>query len=137
LPMIAPVDVQLDQDDRTMVQLDVMIVCDRSIITLKGIFGAPDFIVEVLSPSTRKKDMSIKMMKYMEAGVREYWMIDVAQKKVIVYDLEHAAIPVIYSFSDPVPVGIWGGACKINLTEVSELLDELFPEFQLPGKQEL
>ena len=128
LPMVSPVDVQLDRDNKTMVQPDVLIVCDRSKIIRRCVYGAPDLVIEVLSPSTRRKDMILKMSKYSTAGVREYWMIDPDRRQVIVYDLEHMAIPVIYGFSDPIPVGIWGGECRIDLTEVSELLDELFPD---------
>lgn len=135
LPMVSPVDVQLDRDDKTVVQPDVLIVCDRSKITMKGVFGAPDFIAEVLSPSTRRKDLFIKLAKYTNAGVREYWVVDAAQRKVIVYDLEHEAIPVICSFADPVPVGIWGGECRVDLAELGELLDELFPELRMGQKE--
>ena len=126
LPMVAPVDVQLDRDNKTMLQPDVLIVCDRSKVTRRCIYGAPDFIVEVLSPSTRKKDMTLKMAKYGEAGVREYWLIDPDKRQVIVFDLEHLAIPVIYGFRDSIPVGIWNGECKIDLTDVCEILDDLF-----------
>ena len=125
IPLISPADVQLDRDEKTMVQPDVMIVCDRSKIERNRVFGAPDFIAEVLSPSTRKKDMNLKMMKYAEAGVREYWMIDPDTRQVVVYDLEHESIPVIYTFGDPIPVLVWNGECVINLTDAAELLDEL------------
>ena len=84
--MAAPMDVQLDCDDKTMVQPDVMVVCDRDKITRKCIYGAPDLAVEILSDSTKKKDMYVKLGKYMEAGVREYWLVDPKGKKVIVYD---------------------------------------------------
>ena len=128
LPMMSPVDVQLDRDNRTMVQPDVIIVCDRSKITYKGIFGAPDFIVEVLSPSTRKKDMTLKMAKYIDAGVREYWLIDPRTRQVVVHDFEQVNIPAIYTFLDKIPVGIWDGECMVDLSGAAELLDELFPE---------
>ncbi len=128
VPLIAPADVQLDRDEKTIVQPDVMIVCDRSKILRQRVFGAPDFIVEVLSPSTRKKDMNLKMMKYSAAGVREYWLVDPDSRQVVVYDLEHDGIPVIYSFADRVPVLVWGGECSIDFSDAAELLDELFPE---------
>ena len=67
-------DVQLEWDDKTMVQPDVMVVCDRDKITRKCIYGAPDLAVEILSDSTKKKDMYVKLGKYMDAGVREYWL---------------------------------------------------------------
>ena len=72
MPFVSPVDVQLDEDDRTVVQPDVLIVCDRSKFQNGRVFGAPDFVVEVLSPSTSKKDSRLKLYKYGEAGVREY-----------------------------------------------------------------
>ena len=127
LPMMSPVDVQLDRDNRTMVQPDVIIVCDRSKITYKGIFGAPDFIVEVLSPSTRKKDMTLKMSKYIDAGVREYWLIDPRTRQVVVLFFNHTATTEIYTFLDKIPVGIWDGECMVDLSGAAELLDELFP----------
>ena len=135
LPMVSPVDVQLDCDNKTMVQQDVLIVCDRSKVTRRCVYGAPDFIVEVLSPSTRKKDMNLKMSKYGAAGVREYWMIDPDQRRVAVFDLEHLAFPVIYGFGDQIPVGIWNGECKIDLTDVCEILDDLFGEDSLEEEQ--
>ena len=64
IPLVSPVDVQLDCDDKTMVQPDLIIVCDPKKIDKKCIAGAPDFIVEILSESTRKKDMTLKLAKY-------------------------------------------------------------------------
>ena len=120
IPMFAPVDVQLDQDDKTMVQPDLMIVCDRKKLTRQGVFGAPDFIIEILSESTRKKDSYLKLMKYQKAGVREYWLVDPDKKKVIVYDLEKVEIPVIYGFTDQVPVRIFDGKCVVDFSLIYE-----------------
>ena len=117
-PFISPVDVQLDCDDKTVVQPDVLIVCDRDKYQNGRVFGAPDLVIEVLSPSTRKKDMQLKLQKYGSAGVREYWLIDTNKKQIIQYDLEHLAVPVIYSFSDEVPVLIWDGACRVDFKEL-------------------
>ena len=117
-PFISPVDVQLDCDDKTVVQPDVLIVCDRDKYRNGRVFGAPDLVIEVLSPSTRKKDMQLKLQKYGNAGVREYWLIDTDRKQIIQYDLEHLAIPVIHTFDDEVPVLIWDSACIINFKEL-------------------
>ena len=119
-PFISPVDVQLDCDDKTMVQPDVLIVCDRDKCKKGRIYGAPDLIAEVLSPATRRKDISLKLYKYMNAGVREYWIIDPKSKKVLQYDLEHDEFPVIYTFGDKVPVLIWHGACEVDFKELYE-----------------
>lgn len=120
LPMISPLDVQLDCDEKTMVQPDVVIVCDRDKIINRCIYGAPDFIIEVLSKSTKKKDSVIKLNKYLNAGVREYWMIDPMKQKVIVYDFEHDDYPEIFGFDAKIPVGIWDGECVIDFAEVYE-----------------
>ena len=126
IPLMSPVDVQLDEDDKTVVQPDVMIVCDRSRFQNGRIFGAPDFLVEVLSPSTRKKDMQLKLYKYANAGVREYWMIDPDKKTIVVYDLEHEELPVIYGFEDSIPVKVWEGACVIDFKEISDYVSFLY-----------
>lgn len=116
--LVSPLSVQLDCDDKTMVQPDVLVVCDENKISKKGIFGAPDLVVEVLSPSTRKKDMSIKLAKYMGAGVREYWLVDPDARRIIVYNWEQEEILNIYGFEDKVPVGIFDGKCVVDFAEV-------------------
>ncbi len=124
IPFIAPVDVQLDCDDKTMVQPDVGILCDQSKRRKRVIFGAPDFLVEVLSPSTRRKDMTLKLQKYVNAGVREYWMVDLRRKIVITYFFEAEDYPIIYGFEDPIPVRIYGGDLVIDLRVVRQWLEE-------------
>lgn len=123
----APLDVQLDCDNRTMVQPDVLVVCDRKKIVRRGvIFGAPDLVVEILSPSTRRKDMYLKLKKYEGAGVREYWLVDPDRKRVVAYDLENRECPVAYSFEDAVPVRIFGGECVVDFREIYEYLEFLY-----------
>ena len=119
----APVDVQLDCDDRTMVQPDILIVCDKDKITEKCIVGAPDFIIEILSRSTEKKDMFLKFRKYKNAGVREYWIVDTKRRKVIVYFFERDQQPAIYGLSDKVPAGIYDGELIIDFAQVEEELE--------------
>ncbi len=121
----SPVDVQLDCDNRTMLQPDVMVICDRKKVELKKIYGAPDFILEVLSNSTRKKDMTLKLMKYMEAGVREYWIIDPKRKILMVHNfMDEDYIPAIYPLDQKVPVAISQGELVIDLTPVKESIEE-------------
>ena len=72
--------------------------------------------------------MTLKMAKYIDAGVREYWLIDPRTRQVVVHDFEHGNIPAIYTFLDKIPVGIWDGECRVDLAGAAELLDELFPE---------
>jgi Uma2 family endonuclease len=122
----SPIDVQLDCDNRTMVQPDVIVVCDRDKIKGFGIYGAPDFVLEVLSKSTRKKDMSKKLDKYMDAGVREYWIIDPYKEKLLTYNFkEEDFFPSIYPLEGFAPVAITDGDLKIDLKPVAEMIKEL------------
>lgn len=120
LPLIAPVDVQLDCDNRTMVQPDVIVLCDRSKNIDRCIYGAPDFVMEVISKSTRKKDMIIKSAKYQNAGVREYWIVDPYKKTVLVYNFQSEDFLTIYGFDDKIPIGIWNGELQIDFKKVQE-----------------
>ena len=124
---IAPIDVQLDCDDKTMVQPDVLVVCQRDRLTSRNVFGAPDMVVEVLSKSTRKKDMSLKLHKYSNAGVREYWIVDPKNKIILVYDLENDMEVTIYSFQDKVPVKIFHNECVVDFSEIEDYTN-LFSE---------
>ena len=87
IPLISPIDTQLDCDEKTMVQPDVAILCQNDKVKTWGVYGAPDFVLEVISPSTRRKDYTKKLSKYMAAGVREYWILDAYQQKLIAYFL--------------------------------------------------
>ena len=120
----SPLDVQLDCDDRTMVQPDIAVICRNERITRKGVYGAPDLCIEVISESTRKLDYSVKMKKYMEAGVREYWIVDLKRKKVVCYAFEGEDAPDIamYTFNDRVPVRIWEGRLEVDFGAISERL---------------
>ncbi|MBR4344619.1 MAG: Uma2 family endonuclease [Lachnospiraceae bacterium] len=114
----APMDVQLDCDDKTVVEPDVFVVCDKNKVTKARIYGAPDFIIEVVSPSNWYHDTIRKLNKYKNAGVREYWMVVPETKKVIVYFFEKSPYPVEYTFDDKVQVNIWDGKCRINFKEI-------------------
>jgi len=85
---MAPTDVELFPGKPTIVQPDVMVICDPSIIKKKRIYGAPNFVIEVLSDSTKSKDLFTKSEVYEKAGVREYWMIDYEKRQIIMYGFE-------------------------------------------------
>lgn len=121
----APVDVQLDCDEHTMVQPDVLVVCDLTKLHEKVVYGAPDFVIEILSPSTKKKDVLIKTQKYENAGVREYWMIDTKRKKIMAYYFEDDITPVIYGFEAEIPVAIYDGELRIDFKEIAEMLNQI------------
>lgn len=92
--LIAPVDVVLprageaDEQADTVVQPDVLVVCDQAKIGEKRVRGAPDFVVEVLSPATASHDMVIKRRLYERHGVREYWLIHPIDRVLTLYRLE-------------------------------------------------
>jgi len=81
-----------------------------------------------LSPSTAKKDATLKLSKYCNADVREYWLVDPKKKRVVVYDLENDAFPTVYTFDDEVPVTIFEGKCKVNFKEIYEYAQFLFEQ---------
>lgn len=122
IPMMSPVDVRLDQDDKTMVQPDVLILCDKSKIKKWGIMGAPEFIVEILSPSTKRKDCIKKLEKYREAGVKEYWMIDPDKRKLIVYRFEEEMYPSVWGLEGEVPVGIYQDKLLIDMSIIGDMI---------------
>lgn len=124
LLLTSPLDVQLDQDDKTMVQPDLTIICSRDKVTEKHIYGAPDFVVEIMSPGSRKLDAVKKVQKYCDAGVREYWIVDTRREVVLVYWFEEDAVPVIYGFQDKIPVGIYQGELKVDFAEIRNQLEQ-------------
>jgi len=130
IPMISPVDVQIKCDDKNMVQPDVFVLCDRSRFKEENIYGAPEFIVEVISPSSRRKDNFTKLLLYCEAGVREYWLVDPKKKYVLVYDLQNEEVDMAktYTFEEKVPVGIFDGKCLIDFKEIDEYITSLQEE---------
>lgn len=123
IPFVAPVDVQLDCDEKTMVQPDVIILCDKEKMRRRCLYGAPDFVLEVISPSTKRKDYTKKLSKYMAAGVREYWILDPYQKKLIVYFFESELCPVIYGINEPVPVGIYHEELTIEFKHIAKWVE--------------
>lgn len=125
--LISPLSVRLDHDNRTLVQPDVMAICDNDKIQDGGIVGAPEFIAEVLSSSTRRRDLTIKVGKYEHAGVREYWIIDSEQERVLVYDFNDEKVIYHYTFNDKIPVRLSNGDCNIDFSSIKERL-ELFPK---------
>ena len=111
-----------DDDPRgvdTVVQPDITVVCDPGKLDDMGCKGAPDLIVEILSPSNRRHDMLTKFNLYQRAGVREYWIVDPDARTVSVYTLEEGAYHAaeVYSAGSSVPVGVLED-CSIDLKTV-------------------
>ena len=103
---IAPFAVFLSKDNNNYVEPDISVICDPDKLTDKGCNGAPDWIIEVVSPGSERMDYMIKLFKYRTAGVREYWIVDQRKNRIIVYELEREDMNE-YTFADDVRVGIY------------------------------
>lgn len=116
-PFIAPVDVrlpkanELDEQIDTVVQPDVLVVCDESKLDRRGVRGAPDFVVEVLSSSTASHDHVLKRRVYERAGVREYWLVHPIDRMVTIYRLLDGEYgkPDVQELSGETAVGVLEG----------------------------
>ena len=128
IALTAPVDVQIKKDKRNMVQPDVLIVCAREKLKRRVVYGAPDLTVEILSKSTRSKDLIIKLNTYFESGVKEYWIVDPDEKRITVYQFEECIRYKIYEGSEEVPVGIFQDQCRVNFKELFEYVSFLEEE---------
>ena len=107
-PYIAPFAVFLNDDDKNYVEPDISVICDTNKLTDSGCNGAPDWIIEIVSPGSRRMDYSIKLFKYRTAGVKEYWIVDPEKNRVLVYDLQCEDLTE-YTFSDKVACCIYPG----------------------------
>lgn len=113
---IAPFAVFLNEKDN-YVEPDVTVICKEDKFDEKGCHGAPDLVVEIVSPGSVRMDYVLKLFKYRTYGVREYWIVDPDKSRVQVYDLEHDDMKE-YTFSDVIPVGIYDGELKIDFKEL-------------------
>ena len=120
---LSPCDVRLDCDNKTMVQPDLLMICGPYDLGAKCFEGAPDLALEILSPSTRSKDMLLKLYKYQNAGVKEYWIVDPDRETVMVYDFrDDSYYPEIYDFDSVIPIHISNGQCSIDFSRVNRAL---------------
>ena len=123
---LSPCDVRLDMDNKTMVQPDLLVICKAYDLGAKRFEGALDLVLEILSPSTRSKDMLLKLYKYQNAGVKEYWIVDPDHETVLVYDFrEDNFYPEKYDFNSVIPIHISDGACSIDFSRVNRALKKV------------
>lgn len=118
----APFDVKLSDTPLIIVQPDIMVVCDKDKLDDKRCNGAPDFIIEIVSPSNPSDDYIRKLYYYKNYGVREYWIVDPKRKTITVNYFEGNIVSVQYPFDSIIKVNI----CEdlyINFSEISNLLD--------------
>lgn len=103
----APFGVYIKDDEHNFVEPDISVICDQNKLDEKGCHGAPDWTVEIVSPSSKHMDRVRKLALYRDAGVRLYWIVDSAHRNVTVYDLGHDSDPKVYSFTERISVGIY------------------------------
>ncbi len=102
----APFAVFLNADNKNYAEPDISVICDKNKLDEYGCNGAPDWIIEIVSPGSRKMDYNIKLFKYRTAGVKEYWIVDYEKNLVMVYDFQNEDGDD-YTFSDTIQVGIY------------------------------
>lgn len=100
----APFAVFLNADNTNYVEPDISVICDKDKLDDRGCNGAPDWILEIASPSNQQMDYEIKLFKYRTAGVREYWIVNPITHIVNVYDFESGKSTYQYRFDEDIPV---------------------------------
>ncbi|WP_310601987.1 Uma2 family endonuclease [Anaerosporobacter sp.] len=104
----APFDVFLSGDESECFIPDISVICNTDIVKERGCFGAPDWIIEITSPSTVRNDYFLKAIKYQEAGVKEYWIVNLSKQSIMVNNFyEEEFSPVHFTFKDKIKVNIY------------------------------
>lgn len=119
----APFAVFLNEDEKNYVEPDISVICNPDKLNDKGCAGAPDWILEIVSPGSRRMDYYTKLFKYRTAGVREYWIVDPEKNRILIYNFE-SEDTAEYCFADSVKAGIYDDL-YINFSEIAELLDSV------------
>ena len=102
----APFAVFLNKNNKTYVEPDISVICDKSKLDDRGCMGAPDWVIEIVSSSSIRMDYYVKLLKYPAAGVREYWIVDPKKKRITVHNFENETLEE-YTFTDTVKAGIY------------------------------
>lgn len=113
----APFAVFIKKDDKNCVEPDISVICDKNKLSDRGCEGAPDFIIEIVSPSSRRMDYYKKCALYAESGVREYWIVDPEKQRTMIYRYEDDAAPMIVPFEQDLAVGIYNNF-MINVSKL-------------------
>lgn len=103
----APFAVFLNENDKTYVEPDISVICDKNKLDDRGCNGAPDWIIEIVSPSSQRMDYFIKLFKYRTSGVKEYWVVNPLKRTVQVYSFVGDEDSMQFSFEDTIKVGIY------------------------------
>lgn len=104
----APFAVKIFEDDTTIVEPDISVICDKNKLTDRGCTGAPDWIIEIVSPGNSSHDYIYKLNLYAKAGVREYWIVNPMKQSIYVYYLENGQVETVsYTFQDKIKANIY------------------------------
>ncbi len=118
----APFDVKLSDQPLTIVQPDLMVICDKNKLDGKRCNGAPDFIIEIVSPGNPADDYIRKLYYYKNYGVREYWIVDPKRKAITINYFEDNIVSVPYPFDSIIKVNIFDDLL-INFSEIANMLN--------------
>ena len=131
------VGVRIDKDEKTCIVPDICIVRDeQQVAGGRFVEGAPAVAIEFLGSDLedRKRDLFLKLIKYREAGVREYWIIDVEHKALMVYDFSDISLPKHYSFDDEVPAGSIVPGLSIDFKALEEKVEKFYEMVEFTKK---
>ena len=103
----APFAVYLEESTNTYVEPDISVICDPNKLDDRGCNGAPDWVIEIVSPFSKKMDYLLKLLKYRSCGVKEYWIVDPEKNRVIVYNFTGDESINEYTLQDTVKAGIY------------------------------
>ena len=126
---VAPMDVCFDlEDKKDRPQPDLLVACDKhKYLNETGrILGVPDMVMEVVSTSSRSKDRVVKLNKYLEKGVREYWIVDPAFQEILAYNFSGRPFLKRYTFNDTIPLNIFGGKVSVDFKAITDYLCDQF-----------
>lgn len=127
--------VRIKKDIHNYVEPDITLVCDEEKLDKKGCYGAPDLVIEIVSPSNRKMDYVRKLNLYHEAGVREYWIVDPKHEQVTVYCWEQSDQPTLYPFSERIKVGVYDDL-YLDIANLHGTLEEVLVEERQASREE-
>ena len=96
----SPFGVFIKKDVHNYLEPDISVICDKNKLDQKGCHGAPDWVIEIVSPSSRLMDYQLKLSLYQEAGVREYWIVDYNTREIQVYSFRQSETPIVYTFGN-------------------------------------
>ena len=125
------IGLRLDSLDKSGTGLipDFVIICDKTNLHKKSFHGVPEFVLEVLSPSSRKIDLGIKMLKYQQHGAKEYWIVDPVKERLIIYNfMNDSENPIVLPLAGNRGLAIYEGTISVDLQAICNIIREDLPD---------